>query len=530
MKHFLPIVLLASCFCPPIKVFSDEWILPKWYLGALCLLFVVLWIIVSNSYSRENLCKHITEFCVIAGYVCIVECLYAVALLFFHHGNMDYGVQGTFDNPAALALHLCLLLPCVVKILESSLHDRLSVRRILLIAGIALIVVTITLTISRTGLICLAVMLAIDALIRLHVKSRVKVSMVCCIILSSITYCLINKQESTTGRKFILSTTWNLIKDHPIKGYGSEKFHKEYMVRQCDFFKENPESNYSMLADDIRHPLNEFLYLWVNYGIAGPAMLLILLIVPWLYFWKRKGLVGLKMAATIFIFSSFSYPLHYPLTWLLLIGLDGYVAYDIVCRHYSLSKETQTVLKSGSFKYVSLMVGVMISAALLYNGYYEYRFGKVERRALKGHSREMLSDYHKLLSHFRNDPYFLYSYMSSQYRSGHFADAVATYGKLSAIDGGYDVELLAGDTYRQMGMYDKANDHYGTASHMCPCRFAPLEGLLLSYQFHGKKDSADYVAKQILKKEVKVPSPVISYIQDEAKDWLKKNRDFSKYN
>ena len=71
------------------------------------------------------------------------------------------------------------------------------------------------------------------------------------------------------------------MKEHPIIGHGHRGFEREYMLRQADFFREHPDSEYAVLADEIRHPLNEFLYVWVNYGVAAPvALLLLLLLLP----------------------------------------------------------------------------------------------------------------------------------------------------------------------------------------------------------------------------------------------------------
>lgn len=526
-RHLLFIlgVLLIICVLPPITLFSDEWLLPKWYGTGMLLVFsIILWAICKKDSIYKYRIKAY-QLCWLVLIITVAECLYAYSLMLIGQSNFDYGLQGSFDNPAALALHLCILLPFTINLLLGGQISS-TVKTALIIAGVVLAVTTISLTRSRTGLICMIMMFIVDLCVSWRGRAISKAIIISCLVIGACCFCLVNKTQSSLGRKFILENSWTLIKEHPIKGYGVGKFHKEYMIKQSEFFKNNYESRYSMLADDIHHPLNEFLYLWIDFGIMGPIILLILLITPIAYCLRTKGFLWLKIVISILIFSLFSYPLYYPLTWLFLLGINYYVFYNLVYKRFFLAKKVSVICQTKNFKYLVLGVGLVSFVILLSNGYYEYCFGKTERRAIKGHSKEMLKDYQMLVGHFRDNPYFLYSYMSSQYRAGNFVGVVTTYNSLSEIDAGYDMELLMGDTYRQMGKYENADIHYKTATYMCPCRFAPFEGLLLSYQFQGKTDSADSLAKLIINKDIKIPSPIISYIKCEAKDWLDREDRF----
>ena len=96
--------------------------------------------------------------------------------------------------------------------------------------------------------------------------------------------------------------------------------------------------------------------------------------------------------------------------------------------------------------------------------------------------------------------------MSVQYHAGEFSKALHTYNKLRCYWSGYNIELLVGDTYRQLSRYAEAIYHYQNALNMCPNRFAPLEGMYLSYDNLGDWVRRDSVADVIEAKQVKVNS------------------------
>ena len=107
------------------------------------------------------------------------------------------------------------------------------------------------------------------------------------------------------------------------------------MLRQADFFREHPGSEYAMLADEIHHPLNEFVHVWVNYGIVAPLLLFLLLVLP-LWRWRRgdrRMRPFLLPVLAILVFSCFSYPFYYPIAWL-TVGAAALCASRSVLRRW----------------------------------------------------------------------------------------------------------------------------------------------------------------------------------------------------
>ena len=307
MKTSMPYQFLAAwmsvvCYLPPIYLFTDAHLLPKWYLcllglaGTGMLAAVALW-----RGKRLELHGEAWSFvCKVFTLTTALECL----------------------NPAELSLHLCVVLPMTGWLL---VHSEGWKWRLAYGAAAVLSAAVLWLTQSRTGLICLALygIIGLGLVVRRYIHQnllRWGIYGVTVVVMLAGTSAFVTsrKTDSTSGRAFILGRSWELVKEHPIIGHGHRGFEREYMLRQADFFREHPDSEYAVLADEIRHPLNEFLYVWVNYGVVAPVALLLLLLLPlwrWLRGDRQMAPFLLPMTA-ILVFSFFSYPFYYPIAWL----------------------------------------------------------------------------------------------------------------------------------------------------------------------------------------------------------------------
>lgn len=489
------IVIILACQVPAMQCFSDEQLLPKWYC---CAIVLVVLSLAKTVTSKQWGIRHKDvwyDISITSSIAIALQCTYAIinSALCPHEGLW---LQGTFDNPAALAFHLCLLIPLAWK--GGIDRSKLGVFRM---AAIAMAVTTIVLTESRTGVITLVLMGGIYLLPKCKWKIWMKCCFVLCVIAGLSVFCLTRKPDSTLGRKFILQTTWNLIWERPLAGHGSDGFHREYMLRQGEYFKHHPDSEYAMLADEIRHPLNEYMYVWTDYGIVGVVLLIGLMTLP-----TRKKLYPIIPIA---VFTAFSYPLCYPMTWLVLLGMNGY-ALCLIARKSEQGRYRLVRIRSFMQSYVGKGIATVLAtlslALIVYEYGFEYHWSRIAHRAERGHSKEVISEFDGLYDHYGQNPYFLYNYMSVQYHAGRFSQAMHTYNKLRCYWSGYNIELLAGDTYRQMSRYAEAMYHYQNALNMCPNRFAPLEGMYLSYDNLGDWVRRDSVADVIEAKQVKVNS------------------------
>lgn len=62
-----------------------------------------------------------------------------------------------------------------------------------------------------------------------------------------------------------------------VLGHGIGSFEARYMDYQADYFRQYGLNRYSMLADNVKHPFNEYLGVLLNFGFVGLLMILALI-------------------------------------------------------------------------------------------------------------------------------------------------------------------------------------------------------------------------------------------------------------
>lgn len=506
MKTSMPCQFLAAwmsvvCYLPPIYLFTDAHLLPKWYLCLLgvavtgMLAAVALWRGRQNWWDGETL----SFVCKVFTLTTALECL-CVAVCIVREGLRLGGEAGTLDNPAELSLHLCVVLPMTGWLL---VHSEGWKWRLAYGTAAVLSAAVLWLTQSRTGLICLA----LDGIVGLWMWMRRSVhrrclrwglhgAVVVAVLVSTFVYVTSHKTDSTSGRAFILSRSWELVKEHPIIGHGHRGFEREYMLRQADFFREHPDSEYAVLADEIRHPLNEFLYVWVNYGVVAPVALLALLLLPLWQRWRgdKKMQPFLLPMTAILVFSFFSYPFYYPIAWL-TVGVS--VLYAI---RRALNRWQQRKV----FPYLLLVLSLTVIGFTVNDAVHEHGWYRAYRHSFREDSA--LMEYEDLYPYFRRNHVFLYSYAMASFKRKDLDRAKVLIDECGPLWSGYNRELLAGDICYYMEEYPDAITHYEMAQAMCPVRFAPLEGLYKVYDAIGDENPRKKVADQIATKQIKVNS------------------------
>ena len=320
-------------------------------------------------------------------------------------------------------------------------------------------------------------------------------------------YVASRKTDSTSGRAFILSRSWELVKEHPIIGHGHRGFEREYMLRQADFFREHPDSEYAVLADEIRHPLNEFLYVWVNYGVAAPVALLALLLLPLWQWWRgdRQMAPFLLPMTALLVFSCFSYPFYYPIAWL-TVGVSVL---------YAVRRTLNCWQQRKVFPYLLLVLSLTVIGFTMNDAVHEHGWYRAYRHSFREDSA--LMEYEDLYPYFRRNHVFLYSYAMASFKRKDLDRAKVVIDECGPLWSGYNRELLAGDICYYMEEYPDAITHYEMAQAMCPVRFAPLEGLYKVYDAIGDENPRKKVADQIATKRVKVNSLDVMRIKMECK-------------
>lgn len=465
-------------------------------------------------------CLRSRLFAIGLSVLCLILSLHAILQFFFIIPSHSlFRITGTFDNPSGYALIQSLLFPfplslCLVK------HEKVLVK-FLAILAIVLVSLSIILSGSRCGILacCASFLIMMRTNNRLQDRiKRHKVLTVICLLLMVLS-CLIlyfMKQESADGRILVWQVCLDMIKVHPLSGYGFHGFENSYMDCQAEYFKQHPDSPYTMLADNITHPYNEFLLITVNFGILG--LVVIVCLVSLLVFGLLKSKnnmcrTWMAVITSLLIFSTFSYPFNYPQAWLFLLLTIIFAIPD---------KKVKSLAHLSYVRYPLVVAFILLLCLSVRHSYLNMCWTEISRRALAGQTERMLPYYEEMLPQMSNNPMFLYNYAAELNYAEKYTESLEITKACTKIYNDYDIQLLLADNQENTGDLEASINTYRHASYMIPCRFIPLDGLMRVYQKRGDIACADSVARMIQQKHVKVSSSVVDNIKKQAQMWLER--------
>ena len=504
MFSFIVAVYLFS------RHFMDVYIVPKW------LSFGVLYAILFSLCSIYQLMR-----CDVDD---VKEYLYAgIALISFIesfrgiHGYVLYHsmIEGCFDNVAGYASMQCVGISFVLNFCRTKYNTAI---RIFAWLAAVIVLCSLVLSQSRAGvLVSLVITMIYIIMTSVPRVRRFLIGAFGIVFLVVLLICLSIKDDSTVGREFILGRSWEMIKDKPLFGFGFGGFKQYYMDYQTDFFSSNHDARYSMLADNIKHPLNEYVKIIIEYGIIGLLCVISGVILLYRYIDKKYHTIDLSLLLallSIALFAMFSYPLQYPHTWLIL-SLPVFLAYI----------KGKTICKGRTVYHCFMLVlGVLIISVLSIRVHKELEWGSVYCNHQETERNELLYRYEKLYTYFNSNPYFLYNYAHILYQNQEYNHALLIANKCNEYWHDYNLEILRGDIYDSIGYKDYAIYTFINASHMCPNRFMPLHKLFRMALKQQDYDLARFYAEVILSKPIKVDSAEVQFIINECYNYYHHNK------
>lgn len=511
IRNVLYLIVFCSGMMPAIAYFGEEKKVLWWYVVLLLILCLILAKSWHNLRSRQPFTYKNSDISRIAAMAIAVQ---FVDVLLIDSIFEPKGLGMLSNNPTAFSMNLCILLSLAIAYMEQIYTKGTKGGRAIVFILLAMTVTMLVWANSRTAMLCMVLLLLFLALKRIQLCRWEKVLIVLTLftLMLFITVVFV-KHDSSKGRAFILQNSIELIQGHPISGYGPDGFLRHYMAKQGEYFRLNPDSQYSLLADEVHHPLNEFIFVWINYGVAGLLFMISVFAFPLYFFMKRTNWTGINVLTTLFVWSLFSYPFSYPIPFITLVLLN------LAALHWAFKTEINMLVqrKRKTFSLTTMAVSTLLLGILTVRFHDDYTINRIATLSERGYGKQVLTTYKTLHEKHRTNPYFLYQYMYCQYRLGNFHEATEIYDELKIYCSSYDTELLSADTYFHLKDYDMAIEHYNTASNMIPARFAPLEGMMYSYLDAGRNYEADSVAHIILSKPVKVPSLTVDQIKEEAR-------------
>ncbi len=497
--------------------FFDSKLIPKWVaFGALFIILIMFNAIGTIMQEKHRIIIYPTmsDMLLIISIILISQSL----LGFLQYNNLPYhttqGISGSFDNPAGFAATLSSGFPFVLL----GLSEKKQYRKKIHLAALICIMLGLYFSYSRAGIISIVAVLLSGGLKFITNKSKVRIILIAIWTLIIVALFIL-KQDSATGRILIWLCSLKMIEKHWLIGYGHGGFEAHYMDFQAEYLRQNPDSRFSMLADTVQYPFNEYLYTTINYGIIG--LCLIIIYVAYMIHRYMGNKTPERHAALLCIisvlsFSMFSYPLMYPFVWFILIYASSILLSDL--------KIGKPSFKPIPYKIIASIL-VILACFTCYKGYSwlnaEIKWKKVA--VLQSYNENVLSEYSRIYNTLNTDRYFLYNYAYALYRANNFdkANEIAKECRLLWAD--YDLEMLMGYIAEKQKNFYLAEFHYKTAGYMCPNRFMPLFSLMTLSDTSGDTKEAVKYAEMILNKPIKIHSSEINNIRSAAETVINKH-------
>ena len=513
------LIIILGLTCISSSLFVEYTLAPKWICLFAWILFVVLLNCVQTLVSPGrlrifgNMATMIVAFVAVAGFMSVYGLVQNKGLI---PSVGRFRITGSFDNPAGFASALVFMMPFI-------LYGMIAANKIL--RGASQIVffvmfLAIALSGSRAGMLSVLIILIFGGHKFITKRSVAKWGLIIAWVLLLAAY-MYTKMDSASGRLLIWNVTFDMIRDNWLWGMGRGGFAAEYMNCQAAFLADNPNEKWMMLADNIQHPFNELLYLWVSFGIF-PVLALCVLGVCVLkrYFADRcpEKLVALLSFLSVVVFAMFSYPFKYPFTWFV-------VAYSIaILLHDAPFVQRLSELNAHVKRMVALIIfAVTIWFSYEYNSRIRSELQWAEIVASRQYGEEQLQQYEALYAKKNTDRFFLYNYAYALYHTENYEKARDVAEKCEVLWADYDLQLLLGLIAEKQNDFGRAMECFDMASAMCPNRFRPLHLKMNLCETLGDIENAMKIAEEIMCKKIKVPSVEVSQIVNHATGFYEQN-------
>lgn len=511
---FFIIVLIITSTFSVFRNVNDYLIVGKWMgvylIFSIFLVYAFFTKLCPISKERKDLFrKFITMSMAVLNLLIICHCIGQL----FHFIPMIFSFTATadFDNPAGVAAALVASFPFIT-IINNRKSNIFLILFVFILNLILLFVIQ-----SRVGIIGItsSFIVFIVKNYNTQINNKIIIGIFLCILLFLI-YLFIHKNASTIGRLIIWKSSFSMIKDAPLFGHGSRGFSKLYMLYQANFLKSINSEDLLMLADNVNHPLSEYILILVNYGILGLSALLTLFFFLIRYFLKVDdiyGNVGLMVLVGIATLSLFSYPFRYPLTLLSLIFVL-YISFNKSTIKWNI--KTRRIIWSC----------VVISNSFCFLYFISWGKAQIKWNSLikitdvNNVTNQNIKEYRMISEVLENDPFFLYNQAFIFYKAMLLEESEIIALKSRKLYLSYDTELLLGNIYMEKNFYCKANFHYTLASEMCPTRIVPLYGKFELYKQMNNIHMMKNIGNRILQNPVKINNPTVRDIRLRVKKEL----------
>nr|WP_288281392.1 O-antigen ligase family protein [uncultured Prevotella sp.] len=492
-------------------LFMDSVYYPKWITTEVVVVFFVIFSVpffLKKSISWRLVYKQICRF---TNFIVFLEALFAIIQYTdLYTVNMGYSV-GTFNNLAGLVACISISFPMGLVFLD----EYGKVERILFYISKCADFFVLVLYGSRIGCVCMLFVFSLIFFRNIRYGKQIATIIGC--LAFAFSACIL-KTQSTHGRLFIMERTVELIMKRLFFGCGSGGFTKEYMIEQAEYFVMHPDSKYVMLADNIHHPLNEFLLIATNFGVLGLLIVLVFCSVVFVYYRFHKtpyGREGCLILLMIILIALFSYPLSYPFTWLMLI-----ISVVLIFSHVIKHIKNRTA-------FITLALGLWLSCFFMITPlrnelFFQLSWKNASESSQLEHFENMNQKYNALYQSGNYDYRFLYDYACEAFDKEQFGLALKLAKETESHVSDYELTLLIGDCYQSLDSLEDAIHCYEQAHYMCPSRLLPLYEMYNIYSGCNDTTNCWRLYAEISRKKIKVKNQVTDMILKDINQDIKR--------
>lgn len=521
----LIIALLSRTKLQPSEIINNK------VINLFCLFF--LYRITSSiirSGSKNRIFQKRVCFVILSVTIFTILVLSAHALLqhftLFSSNNIYFDITGPYLNPARLANHLIVVLPCVFAAclffpFKNKHTDKL---KFCILLAFVVGLVTVGLTSCRAAWIGLSVSCVF--IIFLKFKDRIYRYLLnykailfilsLALALGMLLYML--KPDSANGRLIIWKICSSIIPQHLFLGFGYGEFEHVYNLKQADYFStHNITSEETMLADVIHYPYNIILQWILEIGLLGLIVSLGLFYrlltfqnhsLPMLKYLYAAAAAGIIAGL---ICGLFSYPLDI-LPVLTIISIFSGVLAGISPNPAQFTKKLN---RSCNLKITSIIFTVALLGTILYKASEQYAAYKKWYVLIKEpQNGKYFEECYPVLS---NNEAFLEFYSNNLLAEEDYSKAVMILGDPSVNLNSPELLLNYGKALAALKRLEEAERSLRNAVFMVPNRFYSRYVLAQFYFDNAEYKQSHFWASSILSMTEKIPSNAVTVIKSNAK-------------
>lgn len=422
---------------------------------------------------------------------------------------------GSFDNPAINGIFIASVFPLVLGVLlytkRNTKKSLTNTHRYALYALLWCMLMAIASSASRSAWIGVIFSSAI-ILLKFYIPSvysltynRKKTIYSFCVVCIILFFILLYyfKPISANSRMYIWIISLKVFLSHPLWGVGNS-YSYYFLHQQAEYFRQNPDSAFINMADNIHHSYNVFIQILSQYGLIG--FILCCSIIICIYKCKcRSFLWIIKIALLeIMIEGSFSFAVS---SYSLLLIISIYIGLIDRCMPYVY--KAQIIFSNKTYLRLRMIYGTTLCMVCVLLIGYAYST-LCWRKGMVAFEKQ---EYNKAGRFFNRANFMLKSNgyfgnirgkclsLQNKYIESNEIMAQAMMNRYSTYS-----EIIMGDNYLALGQYEKAKHAYMTAHRILPSKMYPLYLLSICLYKEGDIDEFKKTANVVLNMPVKVHS------------------------